>query len=79
LYIAEGNLGKEIIPENNDIKLKVRGSGNGRGGITFSLSKDEMSLAEKIIKIGKELFNDEVGLIAAFLLGVFWEHLFFTD
>lgn len=57
LYLAEGSLGKETIIQNNNPKLKVNGTGNGRGNILFSLSQQENKFADKIIRIGKELFN----------------------
>ena len=56
-YLAEGSLGKKQVPKNDDEKLKVNGTGSGEGSITFSMHKDEIEYANKIIKIGKELFG----------------------
>jgi len=57
LYLAEGSLGKEATPDNNNPKLKVNGTGNGRGNISFSLHQKETNLVERIRRIGKELFD----------------------
>lgn len=57
LYLAEGNLGKDYKPKNINPKLKVNGTGNGRGTIHFSLHKNEIDIANKINKISKELFD----------------------
>ena len=58
-YLAEGSLGNEQKPKkgDNNEKLKVRGSGNNGGTITFAISKKETIYAEKIIRISKELFD----------------------
>ncbi|HLD15023.1 MAG TPA: glycosyltransferase family 39 protein [Candidatus Nanoarchaeia archaeon] len=52
--------------------------GGNDSALTFSVLILSLITVFYTYLIGKELFNDEVGLIAAFLLGVFWEHLFFT-
>lgn len=57
-YLAEGSIGLSIkYIKNDNPKLKVRGTGNGRGTIQFSIHSNETDFAEKIIKIGNNLFG----------------------
>lgn len=57
MYIAEGCLGKKRKCKNDNPKLKVNGSGNGDGNIIFTLNRNEINIAERIVKIGKKLFD----------------------
>lgn len=52
--------------------------GGNDSSLTFSVLILSLLTVFYTYLIGKELFNDETGLIAALLLAVFWEHLFFT-
>ena len=62
LYLAEGNVGWEKEVNNKNPKLKVRGTGNGRGDFHFSVSNEESEITEKIISICDKLFDTKVSI-----------------
>lgn len=60
VYLAEGSIGWEHPngkPKNSNPKLKVRGSGNGRGYFCFSIAAKELDFAERIKTVVKTLFG----------------------